>query len=66
MMLLSLTLLFVVPSSWAFPSGAPLGACANLMPDHGVSGSTVNDGFFIFNDVIEDDSYTPGQAFKGN
>ena len=65
-MSLSLTLLSVVLSSWAFPNGAPSRACANLMPDHGVSGSTDNDGFFIFSDVIEDDSYTPGQTYEGN
>ena len=65
-MLLSLTLLSVVPRLWAYRTGAPEQACGNLMPNHGVPGSTDNDGFFILSDVIDGDSYTPGQTYEGN
>ena len=65
--ILFLTLLSVVSSLWAYPSGAPSSACADLMPQHGVSSRTDgNNGFVLMSSVIDSGgSYVPGQAYEG-
>ena len=63
--MLFLTLFAVLPSLWAFPTGAPTDACTDLMPQHGVQG-VPNNGFIIMSDVIDDQSYVPGQTYEGN
>jgi len=45
-------------------SGAPSGACSNLMPLHnGAISQPANNGYFIFSDAVT--SYTPGQQYLG-
>ena len=66
--ILFLTLLSVVSSLWAYPSGAPSFACADLTPQHGgVSSRTDgNNGFVLMSSVIDSGgSYVPGQAYEG-
>ena len=62
---LLLTLLSVVRSLWARSDGAPQDACADLMPRHGVDGALSNNGFFLQSDVIDTQSYVPGETYKG-
>ena len=65
-MLVFLTLLSVsVPSLRAMTIGAPIGACADLMPQHGVDGAPNNTGFFLLSEVIDNGSYEPGQTYGG-
>ena len=64
-MILLLTLLYVLPSPWAFPSGAPERACSDLMPDHGVAGAPNNTGFFLLSEVIDSGTYIPGETYSG-
>jgi len=63
--ILFLCLLSLVPSSWATSEGAPEGACADLMPQHGSTQSMDgNDGFFLTGDVVTNGSYVPGQSYR--
>ena len=63
--LLFFTLLSIVPSPWALSGGAPLEACGDLMPQHGVSSAPDNPGFFLLSDTIENGTYEPGQTYQG-
>ena len=63
--ILFLAFLSVVPSLWAYPTGAPPSACADLMPQHGVESRTGNNGFILMSSVIDSGSYVPGEAYEG-
>ena len=63
--ILFLTFLSVAPSLWAYPSGAPSSACADLMPQHGAQSGTGNNGFILMSSVIDSGSYIPGEAYEG-
>lgn len=64
--MLFLTLFAVLPSLWAFPTGAPVDACGNLMPQHTGAQRMPNNGFIIMSDVIDNESYEPGETYEGN
>ena len=65
-MIFLLTLSYVLPSLWGFPSGAPQIACGDLMPQHdGAQSAPNNTGFFLLSEVIDNGAYIPGQAYPG-